>query len=441
MERALSVSPFYAGVKFITQTVGMTPISMFRRIDDSTTEKAPQHPIHHTLHSEPSPYWTPMTWKQQMTGDAILAGNGYSRIIWRGRAIDRLIPLNPYSITTEFKDDGEPLYIQNKGKENEARISFANMFHLPGFGGNFTGLSTVVLAKETLGLALALEQHATRLFSNGAVLGGTINFPTLLNKRGDPVPIGESTINRLRASFRRDAEGNEKSHKWHILEYGAEARPIGNTNVESQFLEARRFIIEEIARWLSLRQHTLGALERAIKSNIEEAARELLIFDIMPWYVKWEQVIKRDLILFPDKYFAKFNMEMLLRGETLKRWQAHKIAMELGAKNANEVRAQEDMNPRLDGRGDKYWEPQANYTTGATAQEPEPEPPEPPPEPAANARARTIVKKSVDSLVRKEIAAIERWGPRHAGKAGVWEGWLDDWYEKHQALLVLPLKV
>ena len=129
-------------------------------------------------------------------------------------------------------------------------------------------------------------------------------------------------------------------------------------------------------------------------------------------------------------------MEMLLRGETLKRWQAHKIAMELGAKNANEVRAQEDMNPRLDGRGDKYWEPQANYTTGATAQEPEPEPPEPPPEPAANARARTIVKKSVDSLVRKEIAAIERWGPRHAGKAGVWEGWLDDWYEKHQALLV-----
>ena len=444
LERALSVGAYYAGVKFISQTIGMTPISMYRRIDDKVKEKAPEHPIHHILHSEPSPYWTPMTWKQQMTGDAINAGGGFSRIVWRGSAVDRLIPLNPFAVTTEFLDNGEPLYLLNKGTENEKRIPFDDMFHLPGFGGNFNGISTIVLAKETLGLALALEQHATRLFSNGAVLGGTIEFPTLLNKRGEPVAIGKDTIGRLRDSFRRDAEGSEKAHKWHILEYGAQAKPIGNTNVESQFLEARRFIIEEIARWLGIRQHTLGALERAIKSNIEEAARELLIFDIMPWYVKWEQVIKRDLILAPQKYHAEFNMEMLLRGETLKRWQSHKIAVELGARSPNEVRALEGDNPRSDGRGDRYWEPEANYSTGAGAtaegdgaeESVDATPGPPPPEPPGSLRARTIVKKAVDGLVRKEIAAIGLWGPRHASKAGDWERWLDVWYEKHQAILV-----
>jgi HK97 family phage portal protein len=380
-----------------------------------------------------------MTWKQQMTGDAINAGNGYSRIVWRGSAVERLIPLNPFAVTTEFLDNGEPLYLLNKGTEKEKRIPFDDMFHLPGFGGNFSGISTIVLAKETLGLALAQEQHATRYFSNGAVLGGTIEFP----ERPDGKGIGENTINRLIKSFRRKAQGGPNSWLWHILEHGAKANPIGNTNVESQLIEGRRFVIEEIARWLGIRQHTLGALERAIKSNIEEAARELLIFDIMPWYVKWEQVIKRDLILAPQKYHAEFNMEMLLRGETLKRWQSHKIAVELGARNADEVRALEGDNPRPDGRGDRYWEPQANYSTGATAEgddDPEESESAPalelPPEPPGSLRARAIVKKAVDGLVRKEIAAIERWGPRHAGKPGVWEGWLDDWYEKHQILLV-----
>jgi len=436
VERALSVGAFYAGVKFITQTIGMTPINVYERKDERSKEKVPGHPLHYTLHSNPNPYWTPMLWKQQMTGDAILHGNGYSKIVWLGRMIDKLIPLDPTAITTEFKEDGEPLYIHNKGRENEERISFPNMFHLPGFGGNFVGLSTILLAKETLGLALALEQHATRYFSNGAVLGGTIDFP----ERPDGQNIPPATINRLRASFRNDAEGVERAHKWHILEHGAKANPLGSTNVESQFLEARRFIIEEIARWLGLRQHTLGALERAIKSNIEEEARELLMFDLLPWFIKWEQVIKRDLTLYPDKFFAEFNVDSLLRGDTRSRWEAYKVAIEHGVMSPDEVRSKENFNPRDDGRGDRYWEPQANYSTAGEEAPPDEPPPEPGP-PPNNSRARAIVKKAVDTLVRKEQVAIERWGARHASKPEVWKRWLDDWYEKHAATLVDRLEL
>ncbi len=164
VEKALSVAAFYAGVKFISQTIGMAPINMFRRIDQKSKEKVPGHPLHNLLHSEPSPYWTPLTWKQQMTSDAIIAGNGYSRIVWRGNSsvVDELIPLDPFSITIEFLESGAPLYIQHKGTKKENRIVFDDMFHLPGFGNNFSGLSTVIIAKETIGLALSLEQHATR---------------------------------------------------------------------------------------------------------------------------------------------------------------------------------------------------------------------------------------------------------------------------------------
>jgi HK97 family phage portal protein len=246
VEKALAVGPYYAGLKFISQTIGMTPINMFRRIDEQSKEKAPAHQLHHVLHSEPSPYWTPLTWKQQMTGDAINVGNGYSRILWDGRDVKQLIPLNPYAVTTDFMENGEPIYVLNKGTENEESIRFNNMFHLPGFGGNFCGLSTIVLAKETLGLALALEQHANQYFSNGAVLGGTIAFPESVGE----IPPG--TYERLKASFNRDYQGVEKHHKWHILEYGSKAEPLSATNVESQFLEARRFVVDELARWLGL---------------------------------------------------------------------------------------------------------------------------------------------------------------------------------------------
>ena len=435
VEKALSVSAYFAGLRFMAQTIGMTPINMYRRIDDKSKEKAPGHPLHHVLHSEPSPWWTPLTWKQQMTGDAINIGNGYSRIVWRGTAVDKLVPLNPCAITPEFRNDGEPLYILEKGTEREERIAFDDMFHLPGFGGNFTGLSTIVLAKETLGLALALEQHAARYFSNGGAMGGTVEFPEGIGA------IGKDVIERLRQSFRRDTAGNENAHKWHILEHGAKANPLGSTNVESQFLEARRFIVDELARWLGLRPHTLGSLERAIKSNIEEQARELLMFDLLPWFVKWEQIIKRDLIMAPQKYFAEFNVDGILRGDTKSRWEAYKVAIEHGTMSPDEVRAKENMNPRPDGRGSRYWEPQANFSTaqagdgGEEAEEAEPAPP------PGNSRARAIAERTVDGIVRKEIAAMERWGPRHAGKNGVWEKWLEDWYGKHQALLIDRLEI
>jgi HK97 family phage portal protein len=371
-----------------------------------------------------------MTWKQQMTGDAIIAGNGFSRIIWRGTAIERFVPLDPYSIVIEFQDDGEPVYIMHKGTAKESRIFFDDMFHLPGFGNNFSGLSVVRLAKETLGLGLALEEHATRYFSNGAVLGGTLEFPESVGE------IGTSTYKRLLASFNRDHGGVEKHHRWKILEFGAKANQLGATNVDSQFIEARRFVIEELARWLGLRPHTLGSLERAIKSNIEEQARELLMFDLLPWFVKWEQIITRDLIMAPQRYFAKFNVDMLLRGDTRARWEAYKVAIEHGVMSPDEVRSKEDFNPRDDGRGSRYWEPQANYSTGALE--------EGTAEPGEEAviidksflRARSIAENAVESIVRKEMAAMERWGPRHAAKNGVWEKWLDDWYEKHKALLI-----
>jgi HK97 family phage portal protein len=366
VDKALSIGAFYAGVKFISQTIGMAPINMFRRIDERSKIKAPEHPLHHLLHSEPSPYWTPLTWKQQMTSDAIMYGNGYSRIVWTGRSksfVQEFVPLDPTRVFVDYGENGEPFYWLTHEKTNKKdRIPFDEMFHLPGYGNNFVGLSVVTLAKETIGQALALEEHGTRYFSNGAVLGGTIEFPENVKE------IKSGTIERLRASFNRDYGGVQKHHNWHVLEFGAKANQLSGTNVESQFLEARRFMIEEIARWLGLRPHTLGSLERAIKSNIEEQARELLMFDLLPWFVKWEQIIKRDLILAPQKYFAEFNVDMLLRGDTRARWEAYKVAIETGVLNPDEVRSKENYNPRDDGRGSRYWEPKANYSTGALAE-------------------------------------------------------------------------
>jgi HK97 family phage portal protein len=369
-----------------------------------------------------------------MTSDAIVHGNGYSRIMWRGASsfVEELQPLDPTRVVVDYEENGEPVYLYTP-KENAKpeRIRFNDMFHLPGYGNNFCGLSTVVQAKEAIALALSLEQHATRYFTNGAVLGGTIEFPETVGE------IKSSTYDRLTSSFNRDYGGVAKHHLWKILEFGATAKQLAATNVESQFLEARRYMIEEFARWLGLRPHTLGQLERAIKSNIEEQFRELLMFDLLPWFVKWEQIIKRDLITRPDTYFAEFNVDMLLRGDTRARWEAYKVAIEHGVMSPDEVRSKENLNPRPDGRGGIFWEPQANFTTAGSGDDGLAEAITVEPlQLEAGDSARKIAEKTVESLVRKEMATIERWGPRHASKNGVWEEWLGNWYKKHQACLV-----
>lgn len=440
-DKALHVSAFFAGVRLISETVGMVPLFIYERLGGSAKRKALNHPLHDLLHDNPNPWQTALQWKQMMTAHAILRGNGYSKIQDGPRGpIDRLIPLDPTRMKPEF--DGNDLVYKYRLKDGEElNYPQEEIFHLAGFGDGVVGLSVVDYARETLGLALGTQEHGARFFGQGACPSGLAKHPGQLS---------ENARKNIKKGLKERIGGVAKHHDIMVLEEGMDWVQLGISNEASQFLESRKFEVTEIARWLGLPPHVLGDLEKATFSNIEQQAQELVVFHLMSWWVRWEQTTKRDLIMAPRKFFAEFSVDMLLRGDMKSRFDAHKVAIEHGIRNPNEVRELENMNPRADGFGDAYWMPMNFTTAGSAAAQPAAEPQQQamlvmvqPQQLSANdgkqqisEKATAIVQAAAERLVNKEISAIKKWGPRYEDKdSSLWQKWLEDWYGKHVAAL------
>ncbi len=122
--------------------------------------------------------------------------------------------------------------------------------------------------------------------------------------------------------------------------------PISIPNNEAQFLETRKFQIEEIARLYRVPLHMIGDLEHATFSNIEQQSLEFVKYTLDPWIVRWEQSLQKALLSESEKgsYFIKFNVEGLLRGDYASRMQGYSTARQNGWMSANDIRELEDMN-------------------------------------------------------------------------------------------------
>ena len=122
--------------------------------------------------------------------------------------------------------------------------------------------------------------------------------------------------------------------------------PIAIPNNEAQFLETRKFQIEEIARLYRVPLHMIGDLEHATFSNIEQQSLEFVKYTLDPWLVRWEQGLQKALLSDSEKgqYFVKFNVDGLLRGDYASRMQGYATARQNGWMSANDIRELEDMN-------------------------------------------------------------------------------------------------
>jgi hypothetical protein len=211
---------------------------------------------------------------------------------------------------------------------------------------------------QSIGVGLALEEYGARFFGNGARPGGVLKHPGILS---------EDALRRLQASWSADNEGLSNSHRMKILEEGLSYEAIGIPPEEAQFLESKKFQVNEIARWFRIPPHMLADLERATFSNIEEQGLEFVIYTLGPWLTRHEQAIERDLLTEAERQtlFVEYLVNGLLRGNITSRFQAYQQALQSGWMNANEVRGLENMNP-YDG-GDTYLQPLNMAPAGTTA--------------------------------------------------------------------------
>jgi HK97 family phage portal protein len=224
------------------------------------------------------------------------------------------------------------------------------VLHLMGLSWNgIEGISVMEAAREAIGMGLAAQQFGAEFFGNGANLGGVITHPAKLT---------DDSMKRLKESWRRNYQGNDKSHGTAILEEGMKYDRIGIPPDQAQFLETRKFQILDIARIFRVPPHMLGELDAAAsRANIEEQGISFVRDTIRPIVTMWEDELNKKLFMPSEqgRMYVRFNLDSLLRGDTASRFSSYAVARQWGWLSVNDIRDLENMNP-IDG-GDIYLQP------------------------------------------------------------------------------------
>jgi HK97 family phage portal protein len=352
---SLQSTAVYACVRVLAEAVAGLPLHLYKYSGDGQ-EKAPEKKLYRLLHDAPNPETTSFVFRETLMTHLLLWGNAYAQIVWnKSGEIEALYPLRPEKVSVERNDKGELIYTyyfdaDERGKAlNGKTIEFERyqILHIPGLGfDGLVGYSPIALARNAIGMSLATEEYGSTFFANGANPGGVLEHPGLIK---DP--------NRIRESWQSTFGGAGNAHKIAVLEEGMKYHPITINPQDAQFLETRKFQINEIARIFKVPPHMIGDLEKSSFSNIEQQSLEFVKYTLDPWVVRWEQSLNKSLLANrkQGKYFVKFNVDGLLRGDYINRMRGYSVGVQNGFMSPNDVRRLEGMNliPAEQG-GDSY---------------------------------------------------------------------------------------
>ena len=324
-ERRCRPRRFTPALEVLAETIASLPFHTYRYTTNGK-EKAMDHPIYYLLHSEPNPEMTSFVFRETLMGHLLLWGNAYAQIIRDGRGrVVSLYPLLPNKMLVNRNDQGI-LYYQYEKDGQTFLLRNYEVLHIPGLGfDGLIGYSPIAMAKNAIGMAIATEEYGAKFFANGASPGGVLEHPGVVK---DPA--------RIRESWNAVYQGSNNAHRVAVLEEGMKFQSIGIPPEQAQFLETRKFQINEIARIFRIPPHMIGDLEKSSFSNIEQQSWNLSCTPWTRWVVRWEQAIQRALFSESEKrqYFVKFNVDGLLRGdypepdERLRRGQAKRLAIQ-----------------------------------------------------------------------------------------------------------------
>ena len=352
---ALQMTAVYSCVRILSEAVAGLPLHLYRYKEDGGKEKALDHPLYRLLHDEPNPEMSSFVFRETLMTHLLLWGNAYAQVIRNGKGeVIALYPLMPNKMSVDRDENGRLYYTYYRGSDEAMKsrdfaviLQPSDVLHIPGLGfDGLVGYSPIAMAKNAIGMAIACEEYGAKFFANGAAPGGVLEHPGTIK---DP--------QRVRESWQSTFGGSGNANKIAVLEEGMKYTPIGISPEQAQFLETRKFQINEIARIFRVPPHMVGDLEKSSFSNIEQQSLEFVKYTLDPWVTRWEQSIQRALLSQGEKavYFAKFNLEGLLRGDYQSRMNGYAIGRQNGWMSANDIRELENLDriPAEEG-GDLY---------------------------------------------------------------------------------------
>lgn len=423
-DTALAVSAVLACVSVRSQTLASLPLKLFRLLPNGDREPATAHPLFPLVSSSPHPDLTRFEFSEMMQGHLDLRGNCYAQLVRdEGGRIRRLVPLHPDRVVVRrssvvTSDGRRPLVyeVHNAGLGGTALLDASQILHVRDFGGDgIVGYSRIRVACESIGLAMAADEHAARMFSNGARPAGVLEHPQKLDDNGRK---------NLRDSWQAMHGGVGNTGRVAILEEGMKFHEVGLSNEDAQLLESRKYSRAEIATIFGVPPDRIGAeSSSSTYANVEQRQIQFMLDCVIPMTERWQQ--RLDLALLSEEerrtYFFKFNLAALIRGSLLDQYNAFRIGLgragEPGWITVNDIRDTLDMN-RVTG-GDTLF-------TGGQSDDK-----------LARATLRPLFVDSLARALRKEAKAVRAIVKRTDATAELEKFYAD--HRRHLVEVVAPL--
>ena len=343
-QSALSLPPYWSGVRFLSETLGTLPASVLRK-SGSGRDKDPDHPVHYLLAEEPSELATPSTFWSTLFGHVINYGNAYALI----ERDDKGVPTALYNLVP---DRVEPLRVEGRNwyavrtNEGATPVPGRDVVHVAGWGfDGVRGYAPIKLMAESLKLGRSAQRWATKFYDSGAHLGGVVRVEQKLT----PEQLAD-----VRREINQRHSGLDNAGKWMVLMGGADVTPLGAPPETAKLVEVLNLSVQQVAQLLRVPPIHLYDYGRATWGNAVEMDRHTVQYSLRPWIVRAEQELRRKLFTRAERrdgYYVNFSVDALLRGAHKERLEGWRLGLSEGIYTINEVRRWEDL-PAVGPEGD-----------------------------------------------------------------------------------------
>jgi len=355
-QKAMRLTAVFGCIRVLAESIGMLPCNLYKATDKGK-EKALNERLFKLLSLKPNGYMTPQEFWELLILCLCLRGNFYAYKVKALGDVVELLPLDPGSVKPKLNSRWEPVYEVTFPDGTTDVLGQDDIWHVRILTlDGLVGLNPIAHAREAIALGLATEEHGSRLFKNGAVTSGVLRTEQTLT---------DEAYLRLKKDFEERHTGLGNAHRPMILEMGLDWKSMALNAEDSQFLETRKFQLEEICRLFRVPMHLVQNTDRATFSNIENLGIGFINYSLVPYLTRIEQRINIGLVRESKQgtFYAKFNAGALLRGDMKSRFESYATAINWGMYSPNDCLELEDRNPRPG--GDVYLTPM-NMTTRPT---------------------------------------------------------------------------